>query len=797
MNLSVCAAVTALILTFFQAVVTFLNLCGSSFPEIYYRLPKNKVFNFQLAVEAVLVLLSVLSLANAAGLGVCLLVILGCMGSSIIFFVLDFCRNIVPQKHKGLFSFFTKAVTVILMLELTLFNFNTYDFLSGGYEQTEVDFSKASIVNGNVNADKSVTLYGGSIELEQVRIPVGSISVDVSNEFSAAVDFKLKYADETNAQYRGIPVEFSVIKDNRRSAAVPLAFSGKVSKLMLSYTKPSEQGSSITINSITLNKPVELEINAVRIVTLLFFALLCYLLLNAEVFKIPVRDSGQNMKAVTVVLSVIFVFTAFVSITIYRSDNSSSLEKEFSLTSGNQITKELVDAFENGSAELDIQADSSLTALENPYDWSQREESNALYSWDHVFYNGKYYSYYGIAPVILLFMPYHLMTGYYFPTVWAVMLFGGIGIVFLVKLLKAVFERWFSETPFGLAVSAMVIILCSCGVWANFVTPNFYEISQTSGFACVTAGAYFMITSEIISDDRNVNFTKLTIATSLLALSVLCRPTLAVYCLAALLFITFGFVKIKKQFSANSSKKSKDNKKGDMYIKYFSCALIPFVVIGSIQMYYNYVRFGSFTDFGIDYSLTINDFTRAESHIPQIFIGFFNFLFAVPLIDTVFPFIHSNFTKLDTNGYYFVANTVACGIIFKALPTLSYLYAGKAYRLSSKQNRKRNFILILAVSVIAPFMIIFSIAESGYGVRYATDFDWQIVMGAFVIAFTVYGSVKSTAVKRILEKLLVFSLTESIAVFFAQLYEHHAANVNTIQLDADFMSLARCFEFWK
>ena len=67
MNLSVCAAVTALILTFFQAVVTFLNLCGSSVPEIYYRLPKNKVFNFQLAVEAVLVLLSVLSLCGRAG----------------------------------------------------------------------------------------------------------------------------------------------------------------------------------------------------------------------------------------------------------------------------------------------------------------------------------------------------------------------------------------------------------------------------------------------------------------------------------------------------------------------------------------------------------------------------------------------------------------------------------------------------------------------------------------------------------------------------------------------------------
>ena len=234
-----------------------------------------------------------------------------------------------------------------------------------------------------------------------------------------------------------------------------------------------------------------------------------------------------------------------------------------------------------------------------------------------------------------------------------------------------------------------------------------------------------------------------------------------------------------------------------MYIKYFSCALIPFVVIGSIQMYYNYVRFGSFTDFGIDYSLTINDFTRAESHISQIFIGFFNFLFAMPLVDTVFPFIHSNFTKLDTNGYYFVANTIACGIIFKALPSLSYLYAGKAYSLSSINSRRRNLILILAVSVIAPFMIIFSIAESGYGVRYATDFDWQIVTGAFIIAFTVYSSIKNDAVKRILGKLLVFSVMLSIVVFFAQLYEHHLVNVRTVQLHAGFMNLARCFEFWK
>ena len=44
------------------------------------------------------------------------------------------------------------------------------------------------------------------------------------------------------------------------------------------------------------------------------------------------------------------------------------------------------------------------------------------YSWDHVYFDGKYYSYYGIAPVVLLFLPYHKLTGYYFPDSLAVLL---------------------------------------------------------------------------------------------------------------------------------------------------------------------------------------------------------------------------------------------------------------------------------------------------------------------------------------------------------------------------------------
>lgn len=39
-------------------------------------------------------------------------------------------------------------------------------------------------------------------------------------------------------------------------------------------------------------------------------------------------------------------------------------------------------------------------------------------------------------------------------------------------------------------------------------------------------------------------------------------------------------------------------------------------------MIYNYARFGSVFDFGIQYSLTINDFTAAQYHTHFVLIGF-------------------------------------------------------------------------------------------------------------------------------------------------------------------------------
>ena len=50
--------------------------------------------------------------------------------------------------------------------------------------------------------------------------------------------------------------------------------------------------------------------------------------------------------------------------------------------------------------------DPKLLAMEDPYDKKTREELGVNFHWDHAFYKGKYYMYFGVVPVFLLFLPY-------------------------------------------------------------------------------------------------------------------------------------------------------------------------------------------------------------------------------------------------------------------------------------------------------------------------------------------------------------------------------------------------------
>ncbi len=680
-----------------------------------------------------------------------------------------------------------KIGAVCLLLETAVFNFNSTHLFLHEYPQKQLSFADASCSNFDVISSKNQGSGSAYIEYKDINIPVGTITVDAQSDKKSNVNISIDYTDDTHSAhyYTGLAKAF-VIRGSERSKTVICNFFGNTRDLKFSFSADNDE--SITIKSISVNKPVRFAFSPLRffIIYLLLFAL--YLLKNADIMQKPFSRAEKTVRLCAYIITAAMVLFALSLTNAGRyKDKENSLSKEFHLDGGNQMTKELVDAFKNKTTVIQDEPNPQLAELDNPYDWSQRD--NIAYPWDHLYFNGKIYSYYGIAPVILLFLPYHLITGYYFPSSWATWLFGVVGIIYLTKFYLLFIKKFFADIKASQTVLGLLILQLTSGIYLCFNYANFYEIAQASGFACLPSGAYYMLKSNVLGEGSIKN-RYLAISAVFLSIGVLCRPTLAVYCIAALFYIYAGFMQKLKGIKTNKKQLKKT------YISYFAAALLPFVCIGLVQMIYNYVRFKSFFDFGIQYSLTINDFTATEFHSQLAAIGFYNYLLLFPGAFDSFPFYSvPGVLQFSPQGYYFVATSATVGLLWRALPLLSYAKAGKAYIVSEDKNKITNALLILVSCVICPFIIIFSIWESGYGARYSVDFAWQMITGALIIAFTLYRK-SGSELRAMLDRFMRVSAVAALVFTMGDMYNWIVNAVNADQ-QAALYSFARLFEFWR
>ncbi|MCM1228364.1 MAG: hypothetical protein NC320_13255 [Clostridium sp.] len=770
------------------SVFGFLALSDSKYDFfVKYR----KKFGYAVfGCEIIFVLLSALKasriiytgLYGYSGLSLC------CAVFGAILLAVLHIKEKIPQRFQRIVRFSLKSMIICAAAELFVFNFNSAHLLGKNYQYMFLSPEEAVSENFDAASGSNISEGTATLEFKNVNIPVGTVYIEAQSGSKSFVDVSIDMSDDTNSEYRIGIASMEIIDGNSRSRTIPVNFSGNVHDLRFSFS--AEAGEYVTVKNIILNIPVLFKFSFLRFFIIFLVSIAGYMLLASPLFKRPFGENKTAARIVAYTMTGLLIIASLFLTNLFRySDSEHSLKKDFTMENGNQMTQELVDAFEAGQVSLLREAEPELLELENPYDWSERAAKNINCAWDHLLFDGKYYSYYGIAPVVAVFLPYHLITDYYFPSVWAVFIFGALGIFFLTKLYMAFMFKFFPETPTAVVLPGLLIMQLITGIWFCFSNPNFYEIAQTSGFACVTAGAFMLITSNVIGNGRIKNW-RLALSSVFLSLGVLCRPTLAIYCVAALMFIYAGFRK-KNSLYENKTSKLK------YYLPYFTCALLPFMVIGGAQMIYNYMRFGSVFDFGIQYSLTINDFTKAEYHTHFVLIGFFNYLFALPSFKPNFPFFDfSSVHTFNPNGYYFVATYSAAGILWKALPVMSYGYCINAYRRNNNKNKILYTILLLAVCVAAPFIIIFSIWESGYGTRYCVDFAWQMLLGALVIAFIIYNSC-GTNIRKHLERMLAASALISLVLTVAQVYAWVINISLSYESRAALLSFGRMAEFWR
>lgn len=386
------------------------------------------------------------------------------------------------------------------------------------------------------------------------------------------------------------------------------------------------------------------------------------------------------------------------------------------------------------SGHLDFQydyIDERLLAMENPYDAAERERLGVYYYWDHAFYDGHYYMYFGVVPVLLAFLPYRVITGQALTGYHVTQLFGAIFIAGVFSLFHLLGRKFFKKTPF-----ALYLLICSAvsylSLWNAVATPALYGMCIVCALGLAVWSVYLFVKAVFFIEDENRAIATAALAALLGALEFGCRPTVGLSNLLVLPLL-YHFLK-KRKITVK------------LILKLLLAAL-PYVIVAAGLMWYNYVRFDNPFEFGQSYQLTVTD----QSNYGNMFAQFSPSALAHCL-------------------YYYLLNLSSPTILpsLGLLISFPLLLAGLAL-LFVKKNRQmlqaEKLTPLFACVLLSVFVIILfeSLWAPHPTPRYRMDFSWLLGLASFImIGCSCEASEDTANLSRALGTLCLITLMVSV-----------------------------------
>ena len=372
-------------------------------------------------------------------------------------------------------------------------------------------------------------------------------------------------------------------------------------------------------------------------------------------------------------------------------------------------------AFSEGHLNIEYDDyDPNLALLDNPYDPAQRHDSGVGYHSDHAFYNGKYYMYFGVVPVILLFLPFHLITGGDLTTYHATQIFAAFAIIGIFLLFRQLAKKYFRQMSALLLISICTAFAFICTYFA-IGTPALY-CTATSSAVCMVVWSLFFLTRSIFITDPSKRGKQVFLAvlgTLFGAMAFGCKPTTA---LANLVAIPLCFVFVKSRLAVDTK-----NKILKIVTDIIVIAL-PYVIIGILLMLYNYARFENPFEFGQAYQLT-----GADQH------NYGNFIETFSTVRTVNGILNNfiGFTPIIGTFPYAYYNSA-----FVNFPLLLFVFGvfSKNIRENAGKAKMKAFMGILFVlPLLITVMQIAWAPGDGSSERYRMDIYVPMVLCAFLV----------------------------------------------------------------
>jgi hypothetical protein len=363
----------------------------------------------------------------------------------------------------------------------------------------------------------------------------------------------------------------------------------------------------------------------------------------------------------------------------------------------------LADGFLNGHLHLSKVPSPELLALPDPRDPAQNRPYRLE---DASLYRGQYYLYFGPAPVLLLVLPWKVLTGSPLPQWLVTDLFATAGLGALALLIAGVRRRYFPAASPGQLFFA--VVLAGHVAWLPVVLehPAFWELAVVAAAALFWWSLYFFWRYR----DSGGRTPWAAATGCALALVLAARPTYAPAAgLVALLFV----------FSPTRGRA----------VRLLALGL-PLAAAGGALLAYNYLRFGDVVEFGQRYQLWADDWRGLTffrlSNFP------FNaslYFFSLPVLSPYFPFFPPAWVGELPAGYTLTENIH--GLLF-AMPAhlLGAVALLQAWRQRHDPARRALHLVLVAgagASLLAAGLLC---CFAGASTRYVTE----LTAGATVVA---------------------------------------------------------------
>ena len=407
-----------------------------------------------------------------------------------------------------------------------------------------------------------------------------------------------------------------------------------------------------------------------------------------------------------------------------------------------------------GQLSLSATPDPRLVALSDPYD----PVSNAPFRiHDAALFNGRYYLYFGPTPALLLFAPFRLATSLDFPQSIATAFFCSAGLLFAFLLLHHFSFCALPRPPSPWFLVASMLALGFCNV-APFLLrrPAMYEVAISCGYALVLASVYCFVSGGLVGQPR---IGRLSLGSTLLGLAGGARFPLLAGGIVAVVVAVYQLLEHPKMSIRRRA-------------ALLTALLAPVAVCGLLLAWYNYARFGSPTEFGINYTLQgVHPRVYQFFSLRRLPYGFLYYTVVPVQWSATFPFAQLRPELwLPPPSYLYlepVAGLLAHSPILVVLGALVWVRPAK----------NKHVVTLLALLLLG-FLLLLLFAITGTTMRYEVDFATFFVLPALVLWLHALQNTRLHSVARgglvgaIFVVLLSVSVLSNLFISFTGYYDN-------------------------